>query len=323
MMQQLDMLLNLPHLISALACFIGLLVGSFLNVVIYRLPIMMQRNWRKECIEYLQIRLRRNATRRRMAATDTGSLAAFPQSMEVGAEAAKRCAEEEPFNLVFPLSRCPGCNTPIKPYQNIPVISYLFLKGKCAKCNCHISLRYPIIEVFTAITSAIVAWHFGDTPQTVFALMLTWSLIALSFIDIDHQLLPDNITLPVLWLGMFLSLFGLFTDAHSSIIGAIAGYIALWTVYHLFKLATGKEGMGYGDFKLLALFGAWLGWQYLPVIILLSSLVGAVIGITMIIFVKRDHNIPIPFGPYLAAAGWIALLWGNDLNQLYLTTAGL
>ena len=292
MMQQLDILLNFPYFLTAFACLIGLLVGSFLNVVIYRLPIMMQRNWRKECIEYLQI----------------DSTESEPQ---------------ETFNLVFPLSRCPNCNTPIKPYQNIPVISYLFLKGQCATCSNPISSRYPIIEAFTAITSAIVAWHFGDTPQTVFALMLTWSLIALSFIDIDHQLLPDNITLPVLWLGLFLSLFGLYTDVHNSIIGAIAGYTILWSVYHLFKLATGKEGMGYGDFKLLALFGAWLGWQYLPVIILLSSLVGAMIGISMIIFVKRDHNIPIPFGPYLAAAGWIALLWGNDLNQFYLSTVGL
>jgi len=292
MMQQLDILLNFPYFLTALACLIGLLVGSFLNVVIYRLPIMMQRNWRKECIEYLQI-----------DATES--------------------EPQETFNLVFPLSRCPNCNTPIKPYQNIPVISYLFLKGLCATCSHPISSRYPIIEAFTAITSAIVAWHFGDTPQTVFALLLTWSLIALSFIDIDHQLLPDNITLPVLWLGLFLSLFGLYTDAHNSIIGAIAGYTILWSVYHLFKLATGKEGMGYGDFKLLALFGAWLGWQYLPVIILLSSLVGALIGISMIIIVKRDHNIPIPFGPYLAAAGWIALLWGNDLNQFYLSTIGL
>ncbi|MDD5323088.1 MAG: A24 family peptidase [Methylococcales bacterium] len=287
------MLLNTPHLITALAAVTGLLVGSFLNVVIYRLPIMMQRNWRRECTEYLQ----------------TSSEETLP--------------EEESFNLVFPLSRCPNCNTPIKPYQNIPVISYLFLKGKCATCSNPISSRYPIIETFTAITSAIVAWHFGYTPQTFFALALTWSLIALSVIDIDHQLLPDSIILPVLWLGMCLSLFSLFTDAHASIIGAISGYLALWLVYHLFKLATGKEGMGYGDFKLLALFGAWLGWQYLPVIILLSSLVGAVIGLAMVIVVKRDHTIPIPFGPYLAAAGWIALLWGNDINRLYLTTAGL
>lgn len=231
--------------------------------------------------------------------------------------------EAEPFNLALPLSRCPNCNTPIQPYQNIPVISYLFLKGQCAQCSTPISLRYPLIEAFTALTSAIVAWHFGYTPQTVFALVLTWSLIALSFIDIDHQLLPDSITLPALWLGLFLSLFALFADTHSSIIGAIAGYLALWAVYHLFKLATGKEGMGYGDFKLLALFGAWLGWQSLPVIILLSSLVGSVIGIAMVVFVKKDHTVPIPFGPYLAVAGWIALLWGNDINRLYLATTGL
>lgn len=295
MMQQLDLLLlSSQTLFSALAGVIGLLVGSFLNVVIYRLPIMMQRAWRKECAEYLQL------------------------SQEPG-----DANEEEVFNLVLPLSRCPGCRTAIKPYQNIPVISYVFLKGKCASCSNPISFRYPVIEAFTAVTSVMVAWHFGYTVQAAFALLLTWSLIAMSFIDIDHYLLPDSISLPLLWLGLFLSLFGIFTDTHSSIIGAIAGYMVLWSVFHLFKLATGKEGMGYGDFKLLALFGAWLGWQYLPVIVLLSSLVGAIIGIGMIIFVKRDRNIPIPFGPYLAAAGWIALLWGHDINQVYLATAGL
>jgi leader peptidase (prepilin peptidase)/N-methyltransferase len=184
-------------------------------------------------------------------------------------------------------------------------------------------LRYPLIEAFTAIASIIVASHFGYTPQTFFALLLTWSLIALSFIDIDHHLLPDSITLPLVWLGLLLSLFTLYSDAHTSIIGAVAGYLVLWTVYQLFKLITGKEGMGYGDFKLLALFGAWIGWQYLPLIILLSSLVGTVIGITMIAVVKQDHNKPIPFGPYLAAAGWIALLWGDKINQFYLTATGL
>lgn len=278
---------------TALCGIIGLLVGSFLNVVIYRLPIMMQRTWRKECTEYLQLAAESEQT------------------------------EEEAFNLVFPLSRCPGCNAPIKPYQNIPVISYVFLKGKCAACGNPISVRYPIIEALTAIASAAVTWHFGYTPQAGFALLLTWALIALIFIDIDHQLLPDSITLPMLWLGLCLSLFNLYTDAHASIIGAVAGYLALWTVFHLFKLATGKEGMGYGDFKLLALFGAWLGWQYLPVIILLSSLVGAVIGLGMIVFARHDRNVPIPFGPYLAIAGWIALLWGNSLNRLYLTFAGV
>ncbi|MCK9395214.1 MAG: A24 family peptidase [Methylobacter sp.] len=299
-MQQLSTLLDTAPLFSALTGIIGLLVGSFLNVVIYRLPIMMQREWRKECTEYLQI-----------------------DQESPKADALDGADKEESFNLVFPLSRCPGCNTPIKPYQNIPVISYLFLRGKCATCGCRISMRYPVIEAFTAATSIMVAWHFGYTPQAVFALLLSWSLIALIFIDIDHQLLPDSITLPMLWLGMCLSLFNVFTDAHASIIGAVAGYTALWAVFHLFKLATGKEGMGYGDFKLLALFGAWLGWQYLPIIILLSSLVGAIIGLGMIIFVKHDHNVPIPFGPYLAVAGWIALLWGNELNQLYLTTVGL
>jgi len=273
-----------------LAGIIGLLVGSFLNVVIYRLPVMLQRSWRKECIEYLQ-----------MEAEDEG----------------------EPFNLSLPLSRCPKCQSPIKPYQNIPVISYVFLKGQCAHCKNPISIRYPLIEAFTATLSVLVAWHFGYTVQAGFALLLTWCLIALSFIDIDHQLLPDNITLPMLWLGLLLSLFGLYTDVSASVIGAIAGYMVLWLVYQAFKLATGKEGMGYGDFKLLALFGAWLGWQTLPMIILLSSLVGAVIGIAMIMFAKHDQNKPIPFGPYLAAAGWIALLWGNDLNRLYLTSAGL
>ncbi|MEY3287850.1 MAG: hypothetical protein RLZZ419_92 [Pseudomonadota bacterium] len=290
MIQQLNILLTNPYLLVTLVGLIGLMVGSFLNVVIYRLPVMMQQNWRKDCTEYLKI-----------DATET----------------------DEAFNLSLPLSRCPNCKTPIKPYQNIPVISYLFLKGRCASCSQPISLRYPLIEAFTAITSAIVAWHFGYSPQMVFALVLTWSLIALSFIDIDHQLLPDNITLPVLWLGLFLSLFDFFTDTDASIIGTIAGYTSLWVVFHLFKLVTGKEGMGFGDFKLLALLGAWLGWQYLPIIILLSSLVGAIIGVSQIVFAKRDHTIPIPFGPYLAIAGWLALMWGKDINQLYLKMAGL
>ncbi len=282
-----------PYYFSALVGVIGLLVGSFLNVVIYRLPIMMRRDWRMECAEYLQLEL---------------------DDIDNG---------EKPFNLVLPLSRCPECKIPIKPYQNIPVISYILLKGRCRQCRYPISMRYPAIEVLTLLLSIAIAWYLGCTLQTVFALLLTWSLIALSFIDIDQHLLPDAITLPLLWLGLLLSVFTVFTDAHSSIIGAIAGYLVLWSIYHLFKLATGKEGMGYGDFKLLALFGAWLGWQYLPIIILLSSLVGAIIGSTLIVFGNRDRNIPIPFGPYLAAAGWIALLWGKQINQLYLNAVGL
>jgi len=278
-----------PYLFTAFIGIIGLMVGSFLNVVIYRLPIMLQRGWRVECLEYLQL----------------------------------PAETTESFNLSLPLSRCPHCQTPIKPYQNIPVISYLWLKGRCASCQQPISLRYPLVEALTAVVSMTVAWHFGYTPQTAFALALTWVLIALTFIDLDHQLLPDNLTLPVLWLGLLLNLFSLYTDIQASVIGAIAGYMVLWLVYQLFKLVTGKEGMGYGDFKLLALFGAWLGWHSLPLIILLSSLVGAIIGISLVIFVKRDRHIPIPFGPYLAIAGWIALLWGNEINQWYLHLVGL
>jgi leader peptidase (prepilin peptidase) / N-methyltransferase len=282
-----------PYGFIALIGVIGLLVGSFLNVVIYRLPIMMHRDWRKECMDYLQLNL---------------------DSID---------DVDKPFNLTLPLSRCPECKTAIKPYQNIPVISYIFLKGRCAQCHHPISWRYPAIELLTAAASIAIAWHFGNSLQTVFALLLTWSLIALSFIDIDKQLLPDSITLPALWLGLLLSVFTVFADAHTSIIGAAAGYLTLWTIYHLFKLATGKEGMGYGDFKLLAVLGAWLGWQYLPIIVLLSSLVGAIIGSAMIVFGNRERNNPIPFGPYLAAAGWIALLWGKPINQLYLGLIGL
>jgi leader peptidase (prepilin peptidase)/N-methyltransferase len=286
----LDTLQYVPAFLIGVIFILGLLVGSFLNVVIYRLPVMMQRSWRKECREYLEL-----------PAVD----------------------DDETLNLILPGSRCPACKTAIKPYQNIPVLSYLLLGGKCGHCATPISLRYPLIEAFTGICSAIVAWHFGYGPEMLFALLLTWSLIALSFIDIDQQLLPDSITLPMLWLGLFLSLFSLYTDSRTAIIGAVAGYLSLWSVYQLFKLLTGKEGMGYGDFKLLALFGAWLGWQYLPMIILLSSLVGAVIGIAMIVFRKHDAAQPIPFGPYLAAAGWLALIWGNDINRLYLNAAGL
>lgn len=290
-MQPIDLLSDSPMLFALVASLFGLLVGSFLNVVIHRLPIMMQRSWRKECSDYLNI------------ATD---------EIETG-----------PYNLILPNSCCPVCQAPIKAHQNIPIISYICLGGKCAACKTPISLRYPVIEALTALLSFLTAWHFGFCMQTGFALILTWSLIALTFIDIDHQLLPDSITLPLLWLGLVLSLFDLFTDSHASIIGASAGYLTLWSVYHLFKLITGKEGMGYGDFKLLALFGAWFGWQYIPLIILLSSLVGACIGIGMIIIVGHDRNKPIPFGPYLAAAGWIAMLWGKQINGYYLQAIGL
>ncbi len=291
-MQFSDFFLEFPLILIFVITLLGLLVGSFLNVVIYRLPIVMDREWRQECKEYLELEY------------DEGG-------------------DDETFNLVFPLSHCPHCKSGIKPYQNIPVLSYILLKGRCAQCDHPISLRYPLIEALTGVCSAIVTCHFGYGLELVFALLLTWSLIALSFIDIDTQLLPDSITLPMLWLGLLLNTFSLFTDTQTSVIGAIAGYLSLWSIYQLFKLVTGKEGMGYGDFKLLGLFGAWLGWQYLPIIVLLSSLVGAISGLIMVIFIRHNHNNPIPFGPYLAAAGWLALIWGEDINKIYLTAIGL
>ncbi len=278
-----------PALLIGLIFILGLMVGSFLNVVIYRLPIMMQSSWRRDCQEYLQLPVEQSTER---------------------------------FDLLLPGSRCPHCKTEIKAYQNIPILSYLVLQGRCAHCSAPISLRYPMIEALSGFCSALIAWHFGYCIALLLALLLTWSLIALSFIDIDHQLLPDTITLPMLWLGLFLSLFSIFTDSHASIIGAIAGYLSLWSIYHLFKLLTGKEGMGYGDFKLLALLGAWLGWHYLPLIILLSSLVGAIIGLGMIVLRQHEVSRPIPFGPYLAAAGWLAMVWGEDINRLYLEIVG-
>ena len=275
---------------------LGLLIGSFLNVVIYRLPVILQRNWKAQCAEYLEI---------------------------ASAEDNAQNPKEEAFNLVVPRSRCPKCDHQITALENIPVISYLFLKGKCSDCGIHISIRYPIIEAITGLLSVVVAWQLGFTFAAAAALFLTWALVALTMIDFDHQLLPDNITLPFLWIGLLLSLANVFTDTQSSIIGAACGYMTLWSIYWLFKLVTGKEGMGFGDFKLLALFGAWFGWQYLPVIILLSSLVGAVVGISLILFKGKDKNIPIPFGPYLAAAGWIAMLWGDDIIDAYLKFSGI
>ncbi len=276
-----------------LVAVIGLLVGSFLNVVIHRLPIIMQREFTTAAKEHLE--------------------------QDLTAEEAKQAKEK--FNLVVPRSRCPKCGHQITALENIPVISYLFLKGKCSQCKNKISVRYPIIEFVTAVLSILVAAHFGVTWATLAGLFLTWSLIALTMIDFDTQLLPDSITQPLIWAGILLSLYGVFpVDITSSIYGAVFGYLSLWTVYHGFKIITGKEGMGYGDFKLLAALGAWMGWKMLPVIILFSSLVGAVVGITMVIVMGRDKNIPIPFGPYLAAAGFIAFLWGDKILAYYLGT---
>lgn len=274
---------------TAFAALLGLLVGSFLNVVIYRLPIMLQSSWRNQCNEFL----------------------------------GNENSQAQPhFNLVMPRSCCPHCGHMIGALENIPVFSYLLQKGRCKHCAKPISSRYPIIETITAIMTAVVAWHFGFGWQAATGILLTWALICLTVIDFDHQLLPDNITLSFLWLGLFLSLSVVFVDSRASIIGALAGYLVLWAIFHLFRLITGKEGMGYGDFKLLAMLGAWLGWQALPVIILLSSVVGAVVGISLILLRGHDRNIPIPFGPYLAAAGWLALMWGEELTRAYLDWAG-
>jgi len=284
-----------PALALISAGILGLLVGSFLNVVIYRLPKIMERDWHAQCIEFLG-------------------------SENVKDEAKKKFTPEK-FNLVTPNSTCPSCSHKIKPWENVPVISYFFLRGKCSACKTKISPRYPIVEAVTAILSVVAIYVFGANLTGLACLIFTWCLIALTMIDFDTQLLPDTITLPLLWLGLIANAFGLFTTLDSALWGAIGGYLSLFSVYWLFKLLTGKEGMGFGDFKLLGALGAWLGWQMLLQIILLSALAGAVIGVGMIVIRGRDKNIPIPFGPYLAIAGWIALMWGHDINQAYLAYA--
>lgn len=296
----IDILQSSPMTFALVSLALGLLIGSFLNVVIYRLPLMMQREWREECRALLQD----NAP----VATD----------------------DEAPFNLLVPRSACPHCGHRITALENIPVLSYLFLRGKCSGCKAKISRRYPIIEFVTGVATATVAWHFGFGLEAGAAMLMTWSLIALTVIDLDHQLLPDTITLPLLWFGLLMSLFHgqvaadtLFIAPRTSLIGAMAGYLLLRGVYELFKLLTGKEGMGFGDFKLLAALGAWLGWQLLPLIILLSAVVGALVGIALMIFRRHGREVPIAFGPYLAAAGWVALLWGEELVKAYLTNFAL
>ena len=297
-MDAINTIISNPYLFTVSCALFGLMVGSFLNVVIYRLPIMLERQWQQEA---------------QMALSEG----------DAGANANDN-AEAEPFNLVTPRSRCSDCGAPITAMQNIPVISFLMLGGKCANCKTSISWRYPLVEMITAILSAVVAWLlFPNVEAACAAVLLTWALIALTGIDYDTYLLPDNITLPLLWLGLIVNYFGLITSLESAFWGAVAGYLSLWSIFWAFKLLTGKEGMGYGDFKLLAALGAWLGWQMLPVIIILSSLVGAVVGISLMLFADHEKTKPIPFGPYLAAAGWLALLWGDTLNNLYLNYAGL
>lgn len=278
-----------PALFIFSMTMLGMCIGSFLNVVIYRLPKMMQQDWHEQCCELLDIKN-------------------------------EDVTEQKKVNLVFPGSSCPSCQHKITALENIPVISYLFLKGRCRSCKVKISLQYPIIEMFTGLATAYVAWHFGFSLQTLFAVFLTWALICLSMIDLEHSLLPDDITLPFMWLGLACNIFGVFTDIYSSLIGAMLGYAILWAIFMGFKAVTGKEGMGYGDFKLLALLGAWLGWQSLPLIILLSSITATIIGLAMIIFKGRDKAAAFPFGPYLAIAGWITLVWGTELTALYLNS---
>ena len=271
---------QLPWFLPLCVGMVSLCVGSFLNVVIYRLPLMLESSWRKDCCSLLELE---------------------PEK------------EAKPLTLSTPNSHCPGCEAPIKPWHNIPVFSYIMLGGKCSNCAKRISLRYPTIEFVTAILSLSLLLHFDFGPQLFGALVLTWALVALTMIDFDHQLLPDNITLPLLWLGLALNINGTFVDLSAAVIGAIAGYGILWSIYWLFKLTTGKEGMGYGDFKLLAALGAWMGWQSLHIVILMSSVVGAAVGIALMIISQRGKEIPIAFGPYLAVAGWITLLWGEQL----------
>lgn len=276
--------LSNPLVFAACAALLGLCIGSFLNVVIHRLPKMMERQWRAECAE--------------LAGQE-------PQA-------------HERYNLVVPRSACPACGHRISALENIPVASWLALRGKCSGCGAAISPRYPAVEILTGVLSGYVAWHFGYGWAAAGALLFTWSMIALTFIDLDTFYLPDSITLPLLWLGLLFNINATYAPLHSAVIGAAAGYLSLWSVYWIFKWATGKEGMGYGDFKLLAAIGAWMGWEMLPLTVLLSSLVGAVIGIGLIVFAGRGRSIPIPFGPYLAIAGMIALLHGPGLTRAYL-----
>jgi leader peptidase (prepilin peptidase)/N-methyltransferase len=289
-MALLELLAGSPVLFVILAVLLGLMVGSFLNVVIYRLPLMMEREWRTQCAELLD--------------------QPDPES------------ERPPLTLWGPRSQCPSCGHLIQAAENIPLLSYVLQHGRCAHCSAAIGIQYPLVEALSGILAGVVAWKLGFGWPALAALAFTWILLAASAIDFRHQLLPDNLTLPLLWLGLGVALFGLFADLPSAVIGAMAGYLSLWLVYHLFRLLTGKEGMGHGDFKLLAALGAWTGESYLITIILLSSLVGALFGLALILFRGRDRQIPMPFGPFLAAAGWIALLWGEAINRAYLNWLG-
>jgi leader peptidase (prepilin peptidase) / N-methyltransferase len=275
-----------PDAFLAFATVLGLLVGSFLNVVIHRLPIMLEREWHAQC-----------------AALD---------GEPVGAE------DGTPYNLVVPGSACPHCGHGIRWFENIPLLSYVLLRGRCSACGQPISPRYPVVEAAAGLLAAYAAWHFGPGAQAAAAMGLAWALIALTVIDLDTHLLPDRVTQPLLWAGLIVNLWGVFSTLQQAVVGAVSGYLTLWAVYHAFRLATGKEGMGYGDFKLLAALGAWLGWKALPIVILGSSVVGAVVGGAMILFAGHDRARPIPFGPWLALGGLIALFWGDPIWRWYL-----
>ena len=281
-------LLLYPPIAMGIAAFFGLMIGSFLNVVIHRMPRMMEQQWREECTQL------------------------------DNAEAASAEAPAERYNLIVPRSRCPSCERPLRAIENIPVLSYLVLGGRCAGCKSRISLRYPAVEVLSGVLAGLCIWRFGPTPAGLGALLFVFAMIALTFIDLDTFYLPDDITLPLLWAGLLFNLAEAHTTLSAAVIGAACGYLSLWSVYWAFKLLTGKEGMGYGDFKLLAAIGAWLGWQILPLVILLSSLVGAVMGIGLMIFAKHGRETPLPFGPYLAITGVIALFGGQAINRQYL-----
>jgi leader peptidase (prepilin peptidase)/N-methyltransferase len=287
-----------PAVLPWVALVFGLCIGSFLNVVIHRLPRMMERDWREQCAEL---------------ASSTGE----PHgSSPVSPPTAKE--QQGRYNLFVPRSACPSCGRQIRALENVPVLSWIALRGKCAGCGARISLRYPVVEIAAGALAAYAAWRYGASLAALGAMAFGWSLLALTVIDLDTQLLPDDITLPLLWAGLLLNLGGIYAPLASAVIGAVAGYVVLWSIYLAFKFATGKEGMGYGDFKLLAAIGAWLGWQKLPMVILFSSVVGAVVGIGLMVFARHGREKPIPFGPYLAAAGLIAMLWGEPIARRWL-----
>jgi len=292
---------NFPSFFYGAVTLFSLIIGSFLNVVIYRLPKIMEQGWYKECREFLADEL---IVRSATDVTEQGD--SENTSIDI--------------SLSKPASTCPHCEHRIRFYENIPIISWLFLRGKCSQCKTSISIRYPLVEAATAGLSLVVAMHYGVTLNTLFILLLTWGLICLTLIDYDHMLLPDQITLPLLWLGLLININGLIVPLESAVIGAVVGYMSLFSIFWGFKLITGKDGMGHGDFKLVALFGAWLGWQLLPLLILMASVVGAIIGIILIVLKKQKREQAIPFGPYLAIAGWITLLWGEPVWSWYLST---